>query len=423
MSITASISYWSDSEVTRDFRRDLYHDNQFPDSFAEVVYAGENYFISAFGRFDFNDFQVMQCRLPEVRFDLLPTPILSTGAYHRASASYALLREDLDDFTMLNIEETEVDRIDLTYRLERPVHFKEWLTFTPLLGGRFTGYEDQFQDPALPFAAVAKESVEQSILEAGFDLEIRAYRSFDSINETWDINGLCHLIKPVVRYRYYSDPEDLGEVVATDRKVLDFDRPVLNLSDLRNIDEIEQTHLVRMGVENLFQTRAEDYGSRTLAALNFYQDILLDKDTRYDGSDENTFNASWIELVVSPAPWVKFEMANRFRTKTLTLEELRTRAVLTSGEVWQLGLSTDLVDAQIDQYRLDFLYRINERYSFLQDICFDADSGDFSELSFGIRSRIGSVWEVLYALTFREDARRESDVAFNIRLRLIDPEF
>ena len=114
----------------------------------------------------------------------------------------------------------------------------------------------------------------------------------------------------------------MGEVVATDRKVLDFDRPVLNLSDLRNIDKIEQTHLVRMGVENLFQTRTEDYGSRTLAALNFYQDILLDKDTRYDGSDEDTFNASWIELVVSPAPWVKFEMANRFRTKTLTLEEL-----------------------------------------------------------------------------------------------------
>jgi hypothetical protein len=30
---------------------------------------------------------------------------------------------------------------------------------------------------------------------------------------------------------------------------------------------------------------------------------------------------------------------------------------------------------------------------------------------------------VLYALTFREDARRESDVEFGIKFRLVDPQF
>ncbi len=421
---TASISYWSDSEVTRDFREDYYDDNQLPDNFAEAAYAGDNYIVSAFGRFNFNDFQLVQERVPEVRFDLLPLPIFETGAYHRASASYARVREDFDDFLAPPpVEETEADRIDLNYRIERPVHLTDWLSFTPLAGARFTSYDNQEQDAALPFPAPMEESYERDIFELGFDLEMRAYRSYDTINRTWGINGLRHIVRPVLRYRYYSDPDDLNETVLIDREVFDLERPVLDLSDLRNVDQISETHLARLGVENLFQTRAKGYGSRTLASLNFYQDILFDKELRYDGSEEETFNATWVEFILEPAPWLKFEMASRFKTESLTLEELRTRTVLTSGEIWELGLSTDLINKQIDQYRLDFVYRINERYSFLSDVRYDSDAGELTRFSLGLSSRIGSTWEILYALTFREDARREDDVEFSIKLRLVDPQF
>ena len=188
-----------------------------------------------------------------------------------------------------------------------------------------------------------------------------------------------------------------------------------------NIDSLAETHLVRLGVENLYQTRAAGYGSRTLAALNFYQDILFEQNTRYDGDEQDTFNATWVELIIKPAPWLKFDLASRFKTESFTLEELRTRTSILSGEIWEVGLSTDLLNNQIDQYRLDFIYRLNERYAFLMDTRFDAETGDFTRFSVGIRSRIGSTWEVLYALTFREDAHRESDLEFNISLKLAQP--
>ncbi len=421
---TASLSYWSDSEVTRDFRDDVFSANQRPENFAEAAYAGDNYIVSAFGRFRPNDFQLVQERLPEVRFDLLPIPIFNTGAYHRASASYVQLREDFDANLPALTVEGESDRFDLTYRIERPFLLTDWLTFTPLAGARFTQYDNQQLDGALRPTAVTPldDSFSRDIYEVGFDLEARAYASYPTVNKTWGIDGLRHLVRPVLRYRYFSDPDDINQIATIDRQVFDLERPLLDLSDLRNVDQISETHLVRLGVENLFQTRAQAYGSRTLAALNFYQDILFEKNFRYDGDKEDTLNATWVELVLNPAPWLKFDLASRFRTESLTLEELRTRTTIRSGEVWDIGLSTDLLNKRIDQYRLDFMYRINERYAFLSDVNFDADTGDMTLLRVGLRTRIGSTWELLYAITFREDARRESDVSFDIQVRLASGE-
>jgi len=429
INITASASYWSDSEVTRDFRDDYFRDNQQPDSFVEAVYAGDNYFLSAFGRFRPNDFQLVQERLPEVRFDLLPVPVFNTGAYQRFSASYAHLEEDFGQVIPEIDQDSQSDRFDFTYRIERPILLTDWLTLTPLAGARVTHYENQEIDPLAlgrynnPYGNPTPSELEddqftREIYEVGFDLEARAYATYATQNKMWEINGLRHLVRPVLRYRYYSDPDATDEIAVIDRTAFDLNRPILDLSDLRNVDSISETHLTRLGVENLFQTRAKGYGSRTLAALNFYQDILFEKDTRYDGDKQDTLNATWIELVLSPAPWLKFDLASRFQTESMSLEELRTRTSIRSGEIWEIGLSTIFLHDRIDQYRIDFIYRINERYSFLADTRYDAETGEFTSTEFGINTRLNSAWEIIYGLTFRQDSSRESDFEFTVRLRL-----
>jgi LPS-assembly protein len=423
LTATASGSYRSDSDVIRDFRDDIFYENRLPDNFAELSYAGDNWIVSAFGRFRPNNFQLVQKRTPEVRFDLLPIPVTNTGAYHRATASYVQLNEDYGHNSPgINID-GESNRFDLTYRIEHPIQLTSWLTLTPLAGARLTQYENQQIDPLAPFFSeplptTLDNSFSREIYELGFDLEARAYASYPTLNKAWGIDGLRHLVRPALRYRYYSDPDDVNEIAAIDRQVFDLKRPLLDLSDLRNVDQIAKTHLMRLGVENLFQTRSEDYGSRTLAALNFYQDIIFEKNLRYDGNEEDSFNATWAELVLNPAPWLKFDLASRFKTESFTLEELLTGTTIKSGEIWQLGLSTNLLNKRIDQYRLDHIYLINERLSLLTDVNFDANSSKLTRVRLGMRTRIGSTWELVYSITFREDARRESDVSFDIQLHL-----
>lgn len=419
-STLASLSYWSDSEVTRDFRDDLYDADQQPDSYAEAVYAGDNYLLSAFGRFRPNDFELIQERLPEVRFDLLPVPIFRTGAYHRLTGSYVQLREDFSDLDLPGItDESESDRLDAVYRIERPIALAPWLTLTPLAGARWTRYMNQERDPS--FGALPEEDLDRGLYEAGFDLVARAFATYPTVNRTWGIDGLRHIVRPVLRYRYVSDPDDNDEIVRIDRQAFELDRPLLDLSDIRDVDAIAETHLARLGLENLFQTRAGDYGSRTLATVSFYQDILFEKAQRFDGEEQDTFEATWLEVVLTPAPWLKFDLYARMRTEDASLDELRTRLQLISGEIWSLGLSTENLDKQFDQYRLDFRVRLNERLELLTDTRFDADTGDFTEAGLGLRTRIGTAWEVLYALTYRQDAGREGDIEFNVRLRLVTP--
>ena len=430
ISLTSSVSYWSDSEVTRDFRDSYFKDNQQPDTFAEAVYAGDNYFLSAFGRFRPNDFQLVQERLPEVRFDMLPVPVFNTGAYQRFSASYAHLEEDFGDVISDIDQGSESDRFDFTYRIERPILLTDWLTLTPLAGARLTHYENQEMDPIAlgryndPYSSnpekayLKDDQYTREIYEVGFDLEARAYATYATQNKTWNINGLRHLVRPVMRYRYFSDPDSDNEIAAIDRTAFDLNRPLLDLSDLRNVDSIAETHLTRLGVENLFQTRTEGYGSRTLASLNSYQDILFEKQQRYDGDEQDTFNATWVEFMLSPAPWLKFELASRFQTEDMSLEELRSRTSIRSGEIWEIGLSTDFLHENIDQYRIDFIYRVNERHSLLLDTRYDAESGQFTKTEIGVNTRLNNAWEIIYALTFRQDASRESDVEFTVRLQL-----
>lgn len=433
INLTASASYWSDSEVTRDFREDYFNINQQPDTFFESAYAGDNYLLSAFGRFRPNDFQLIQERLPEVRFDLLPVPIFETGAYQRFSASYADLRENFDHINFDNVapqidQESQSDRFDFVYRIERPVALGSWLTLTPLAGARLTHYADQEFDPLVfGFTGVdssletpVADSATREFYELGFDLEARAYSTYQTLNRTWKIDGLRHLVRPILQYRHISDSDSEDHAVAPiDRTAFNLNRSLLNLSDLRNIDTITEAHLARLGVENLFQTRAQGYGSRTLAALNFYQDILFERETRYDGDKQDTLNASWVEFMLNPAPWLKFEVASRFQTESATLEELRSRALIRSGEIWEIGLSSDFLNDRIEQYRIDFACRVNERLSLLAEGRYDSETNQFTRTEVGVYSRLNNTWIIIYSLIFREDARRESDVELNIRLKLV----
>ena len=80
------------------------------------------------------------------------------------------------------------------------------------------------------------DSFSRDIYEFGFDLETRMHAIYPTFNRTWDIDGLRHIVRPVVRYRYYTDPDSEGEIATIERDAFDLNRPLLDLSDLQNTD-------------------------------------------------------------------------------------------------------------------------------------------------------------------------------------------
>ncbi len=399
--LDGEFNYWSDSEILRDFRHHDFDNVQQPDSFLEATYMGNNYALSAFTRYNPNPFYRVQERLPEVRFDLMPTP-LAVGVYQRLNASAAVLQADAYGAN----PDLRTNRYDAYYGLERPVAVTPWLTFNPVAGGRVTHYTD---------ALGGKDTYTRTIGEVGFDAKLLASGTFNYKNEIWEIDGLRHLVEPTISYRYAPEA-DRGKayIPPIDARVFSTYLQPLSIADSRNLDDLSALNTARISLNNTLQTRDAHYGSRNLAALNFAADYNFDAPAGTHGLSD-----LYTELALTPAPWLKWEVFHRFDTHGARQQELNTGLTITDQEWWSLRLATHFLKNDYEEYLLEYRQRLNEVYDLTGLWRYDAKNNRFNEQSYGIWQRLGQTWAIKYEVSFFDGPRRESSFSLNVEVQLL----
>lgn len=402
LTINGELNYWSDSEVVRDFRNDDFRRVQTPDTWLETTLARDNHVFSVFLRAQPNDYHRMQERLPEVRFDGLPIQ-LGAGIYHRINASaVALLEEDPAGVA----PDLRSDRLDVYYSLTRPYSPREWLALTPVVGGRATHYN----------RAIGRDDYTRLLGEIGVDVELRASAVHNTQSETWGINGLRHLVTPRLSYRYIPQADNgRAYIPAIDREIFDTYLQPLGLGNRRNIDDLSATNTLRVGLDNVLQTRSTTYGSRNLLSLALATDIYFDH--RPGAEKTSPLHAA---LAITPADWLTFELYQRYSVQGGDLEEINTGITFRDSDVWSLRIANHYLDnaVPIEEYTLDYALRLNEIYSLFAAIRYDAVSNRFIEQSYALRQRFTRIWTISYVLSFNEGVTRESDVSFSVRFDL-----
>ncbi len=412
VTLAGQLNYWSDSYVTRDFRRQGYHRIQTPDTWIEAQKLGDNFVVSLFTRVQVNDWSLIQERLPEVRFDGLPVE-LGAGIYHRVNASVAALRED-DPTTPAGTIRS--DRADLYYGVMRPFSPREWMAVTPVVGARVTHYE---RTPA----ASTRGNYTRVLGEAGFDAELYRFSgTWDYKNERWGIDGLRHLVTPKVAYRY-SPSADVGRgsIPAIDDDPFNTYLRPLGLANRRDIDRLPALNTFRLGVDQSLQTRDRTYGSRDLAELNLAIDQHADAEAaatqghRRDQSDAHAF------LALNPARWLRFDLYNRTTVQTGKMQELNTGLTIRDADVWSFRLGThyldDLVGArQIQEYTATYGLRLSEIYSLVARLRVDSRTGDITEQGITLSQRLSRFWTAHYEFSAFDGARREGDYGVSVSL-------
>jgi LPS-assembly protein len=393
-------SWWRDSEVMRDFHPTQFYPVQQPDSFLEGVYAGNNYSIDLFTRLAPNHFETVQQRLPEVRFDLLPLPI-GGGVYERFNSSVAALRED----ALLTGPSLRSDRFDAYYSVYRPIAPADWLSITPVAGGRLTYYAK---------ATGGRNDYTRWLGEVGIDAELRTSGVFDYHSALWQIDGLRHLLTPKLSYRYVP-AADRGQpyIPPIDRQVFSTNLEPLGLGEIRNIDQLHAINTLRLGLDNTLQTRDPTYGSRDLVTFNLAADLSCAAQPGQRWSDVYT------ELSVTPAPWLRFDLFQRLAPKSLTLRELNTGLELIDREWWTLRLATNYLPDQIEQYFAEYDHRVNEVWRGFARVRYDARAARWNEISFGARQNLGNTWSIRYEVAWRQGDQRESSFGVNAVVDLI----
>jgi len=398
--VFGEVNYWSDSEVTRDFRSREFNRLQTPDSFLEAVYSADNYSLSLFSRVHPNRYHRVQQRLPELRFDLLPNPV-TAGIHQRGQASVAVLRDD----DPLGAPTLRSDRYDAYYGLTRNFTPRDWLSFQALAGGRVTHYAR---------TTGGRDDYTRALGELGFDAEMRASAVYAYQNERWGIDGLRHLVTPRLSYRYLPQAErGRAYIPSIDRKAFTTYLEPLGLGDQRNIDDLRRTNTVRISLDNTLQTRDPVYGSRDLVALNLAADLRFDQPV-----GERDFSSLHAELRLTPARWLEFDVYQSFNPYNSKLGELNTGVILNDGNVHTVRLGTHYLRGQIEEYLLDYRYRINERWQTIADLHYDRRQNRFVEQTFGLRQTIGNLWWVQYEMSFFRGPRRESSFRLGIEVEL-----
>jgi LPS-assembly protein len=402
LTLAGHINWWGDSEVVRDFRPRAFFPIQTPDTFIESVYSGHNYFVSLFTRLQPNSFDYVQERLPEVRYDLMPSA-LGFGIYQRANASAVILRERPPAGVGPRLES---DRVDAYYALTRPFTPREWLTVAPTAGARMTHY-------ANTTGAAAPGGYTRVLGEVGFDAALRGSATYDYKNAQWKIDGLRHLITPKLSYRYIPQG-DIGRryIPAIDRQepLTSYLRP-LGLGDQRNIDDLHATNTLRLGLDNTFQTRDGTYGSRDLLVFNAAVDFRFHRKP-----GERDFSAVHTELAFMPAPWFQLDVYESFTPQTGTLQELNSGITLRDGNAWSVRFATNFLRRESEDYRLEGRTHINESYDVLARFQYDARERRLNEQAYGLVQNLDNTWLIEYVVSIYSGRRRENGFGFNVQV-------
>jgi LPS-assembly protein len=401
LTLTGEFNWWKDSEVLRDFHTDKFNKVQQPDSFFEGAYAGDNYFIDLFTRVAPNNFERVQQRLPELRFDLLPTPA-GAGFYERFNLGYAALEED----SLFSGPTLRSDRFDTFYSIERPILPAEWLSITPVAGGRLTYYDK---------AVNGRQDYTRWLGEVGVDAQLRSSGTFDYQNALWGINGLRHLLTPVISYRYIPSIEQgQAYIPPIDRQVFSTYLQPIELGDMRNIDDLHGGNVLRIGLDNLLQTRNAGYGSRDLVKFDLASDLNLSMQP-----GQRRWSDVYQEIAITPAPWMNISIFDRLSSRTLGLHEFNSRFEFSDHDWWTVQLTSTYLQRQIEEYFVEYDQRLNEVWKSLLRVRYDALTERWNEIAVGLRQNVQNTWNVRYEVSWTHGQQRVSSFGLSLQIELL----
>ncbi len=442
LTLNAQLNWWKDSDVVRDFRPRAFFPVQEPDNFVEGVYTGANFFVSAFARFQPNRFHAVQEKLPELRFDLLPLAV-GNGFYTRFNASAAFVSERYSawptptvptgpailrltvpgptNLPALPVKRLRTTRLDAYYAIERPFAPTDWLAISPVAGARVTSYSHTIPlgsvlDPSgLSWSVVDHGGTTRVLGELGFDATLRTSGTFDYKNPQWKIDGLRHLFTPRLSYRYIPRGDHgRDRILPIDRESFATYLPPLGLGDTRNLDDLHATNTLRLGFDNIVQTRDPVHGSRDLLVFKVANDFRAKRRPGEHGVSE-----IHAEIAAMPARWLQFDLYQSFSPRNFALREFNSGVTLRAGTAWSLRFGNNFLRGQIQDYAIDGRRRLNERFEAISRLHYDARKHRFNEQAYGLAHKVGNTWLVSYTVSVYSGRKRESNFGLDVRVDAI----
>ncbi len=182
---------------------------------------------------------------------------------------------------------------------------------------------------------------------------------------------------------------------------------------MRYLDELRPVNTLRLGLDNVFQTRDPAYGSRDLFSFNIADDLNFKRQF-----GEKDFSDIHTQTAFTPAPWLSVNADHIFDPVSMTLREFNASLSLHDDHAWGVLLAGDFLRHEDDDYTVDFFARLNEALRAHVVLEYGARQFRFNQVSAGLEQNLANIWRVQYIVTFNASPTRTGRLGFNVE---IDP--
>ncbi len=415
---TINVTRLSDPFILQDFFQAEFRLNPQPDNVVSIAKVNPNYTLTAYTRFQMNDFYETTERLPEIALDVKRQQVLGSPIFYEGETSFGSLRRAFASDSPF--QDYESLRFDSFHQFTYPNTYFGWLSVVPRVGFRATYYTESrdlanvpyvpSNDPLIPDFLIDPPSAAtpllpggdrlRTIVNTGVEASFKVSRAWESAqSRALGLDGLRHIIQPFVNFSYVTgDNLNPAEILQFDRYQPSTQLRPIDFPQFTSIDSIDNWTIARVGVRNRLQTRRDDSTINWLE-LETYFDVNIDNP--YDRSSfSNVFN----KLRFVPLPWAWLSISSQLPLLANGFTEINTDIHLQPIASLQLTLGHRyLRDAPFfddsSLYTFGGYYRVNENWGIGAYDRYEGATGFFEEQRYSVyrdlTSWVGSLGAII----------------------------
>ncbi|MDR3117722.1 MAG: hypothetical protein LBT98_04135 [Puniceicoccales bacterium] len=357
---------WSDSEMMRDFRSELFALH--PDGVLALRRGGSAAALTFLLQLRGGNFQDVVRRLPEVRWEIFSRRLglwnFSTGG---CGELVRLRREDGREQLRANVF---------------------WELAAPTL--RLAGLAALRSHLAIRVAchSSAGDATLRAAGELGLDLQGEIFGTAATEAGT----ALRHRCRPILQYRRLVQGRGRAPEAVDDCGAASGNRPPIDLDDPRCADLFQELHLLRLGMRSTFFCGE----FREWGHCSIYRDISLPG--RRTLSLPRDFYAAG---ALFPVHWLSLSLRGRFDPGVCRWKELYASAQIRDGMFWSLSLDGVHGHGHCGQWRLHHWLRASSRLKLNSFFSYDVRRHRPIEQCCRFQRRLGSGWALEGSIAVR----------------------
>ncbi len=273
-------------------------------------------------------------KTPELSYSLPSIRIGSTPFYFENNTTAANFDKKATTYPYTS-DDVTVSRFDTSNTLSLPLKLF-FVEFTPFVAGRETVYDKGAGGFSVP---------KRTIFSGGANLSTKIFRLFDVKSDFLglDINGIRHIITPIVKYVYNH-------------------RPTISASKLQQIDAIDSlaaSEYISLELSNKLQTKRE---GKAVDLANLRINTLYNLKTK-DGPG-SSFSDFYLDLELRPYAWLRIKSDASYGYKEKYFKEANVNLYATLGKERYLGVGHRYLRGGGKEMTSELAWRLNPKWKF-----------------------------------------------------------